>query len=251
MRYAILSDIHSNLEAFTAVIDSLASERIDRYLCLGDIIGYGADPVACLERLQTCDAVTVAGNHEMACVGKLDLGWFHEAARIALAWTRDQLGFIELDYLRRLPLVTTHAPFTLVHASLRRPERFDYLLDVAQAIDALRACRTTICLSGHTHQPCVLEYDRAAHRLIRFITRAEELQDVPITTADETRCVLINPGSVGQPRDGDPRAGVALIDTERNRLWVRRVAYDIATAQRKIRQAGLPEFFAERLSLGR
>ena len=107
MRYAVLSDIHGNLEALTAVLDALHAQRIDRYLCLGDSVGYGADPAACLARLQGLGAVMIAGNHEWACLGKLDVGWFNDAARAAITWTRDQLGFVELNALRRLPLTAT------------------------------------------------------------------------------------------------------------------------------------------------
>lgn len=251
MRYAVISDIHSNLEAFTAVTGALESERIDRHLCLGDTMGYGADPTACLERLRSCEPIVVGGNHDLACVGKLDLGWFNETARAAVVWTRDQLSFTDLDYLRRLPLTETVDVFTLVHASLQHPERFDYLADVAQAIDIFTACRTLMCLAGHTHLPCVIEYDRTRYRVVRLLTRAEEVAEVSFRDEPDAVRYLVNPGSVGQPRDGDPRASFAIIDTERKQLSIRRVRYDVETAARKIRQAGLPGFLADRLALGR
>jgi diadenosine tetraphosphatase ApaH/serine/threonine PP2A family protein phosphatase len=249
MRYAVLSDIHSNLEALTAVLGALASERIDRYLCLGDVTGYGADPGACLERLQACEAVVVGGNHDAACVGRLELGWFNEAARAAVVWTRDQLSFTDLDWLRRLPLVETVEPFTLVHGSLRRPERFEYLVDLAQIADTLAACRTLMCLAGHTHVPCVVEYDRARRTVVRVLTNAEGLAEVAYREDAAVR-YFVNPGSVGQPRDGDPRASVAVIDTEERRLSFRRVGYDVAAAAAKIRRAGLPGLLADRLAVG-
>ena len=251
MRYAVLSDIHSNLEALTAVLGALANERVDRYLCLGDLLGYGADPVACLARLQAFEVVMVGGNHDLACVGKLELGWFNEAARAAIVWTRDQLSFTDLDALRRLPLTTTVGPFTLVHGTLRHPERFEYLADVAQAVDTLTVCRTLMCLMGHTHLPYFLEYDRARRRIVRVLTSAAELADVEFVDEPEARRYLLNPGSIGQPRDGDPRASVAVVDLERKRLSVQRIPYDVVVAQRKIRQAGLPGFLADRLAVGR
>jgi len=251
MRYAVLSDIHSNLEALTAVMDSLASEGIDRYLCLGDVVGYGAEPAACLARLQECDPVIVGGNHDLACIGKLDPHWFNEAARAAVLWTRDQLSFTDLDYLRRLPLKTTEGPLTLVHGTLNYPERFEYLVDVAQAVDSMMSCRTLMCLVGHTHLPVLIEYDRTSHRITRLLTTAEELADVTFHDDAQQMRYLINPGSVGQPRDGDARASFAVIDMDRKRMSICRVAYDVATAQRKIRQAGLPEFLADRLAVGR
>ena len=251
MRYAVLSDIHSNLEALTAVLDHLARERVDRYLCLGDVIGYGAEPTACLERLQSCEAVIVGGNHDLACIGKLDTGWFNDAARAAILWTRDQLSFAELDLLRRFPLTATEGPFTLVHGTLRHPQRFEYLVEAGQAIDTLVTCRTLFCLIGHTHVPCVVEYDRSQRRLLRILTEPSELSDVSFVDDASTRRYLVNSGSVGQPRDGDPRASCAVIDTERRSISVRRIPYDVGAAQQKIRQAGLPGFLADRLALGR
>jgi len=251
MRYAVLSDIHANLEALSAVMEFLASQRIDRYLCLGDMMGYGADPSACLARLKACDAVLVGGNHDLACVGKFDLQWFNDAAKAAILWTRDQLSFEELNDLRRLLLTETVGPCTLVHGTLRHPERFEYLVDVAQAIDTMRICSTALCLVGHTHIPCVIEYQRPARRLTRILTATSDLTDVVFEDRDPSLRFLLNPGSVGQPRDGDPRASVAVIDTDRKRASIHRMPYDVALAQRKIRDAGLPGFLADRLAMGR
>ncbi len=251
MRYAILSDIHGNLEALTAVLEHLAAERIDHYYCLGDIVGYGADPGACVARLHACEALSVGGNHDLACIGKFDLQWFNDAARTALLWTKDQLSVTELDSLRRLPLTEVREPFTLVHGTLPHPERFEYLMDMAQALDTVKACRTLICLTGHTHQPCVIEYDRRQRQITRILLHAIELVEVPFSDDPETMRYIVNPGSVGQPRDGDPRASCAVIDTARRRVTLHRVSYDIKRAQQKIRHAGLPEFLAARLAVGR
>lgn len=251
MRYAVLSDIHANLEALTAVMDALATSRIDRYLCLGDVVGYGADPSACVERLQRAEALIIGGNHDCACIGKLPMDWFNDAAKAALGWTRDQLSFTDLDALRRWPLTATEGPFTLVHGTLRHPERFEYLVDVAQAVDTMQSCPTLMCLVGHTHLACVIEYDRTQRRLMRILTSAPELSAVSFQDEPSTRRYVVNPGSVGQPRDGDPRAGYAMIDTDRKQISVRRVPYDVERAQRKIREAGLPAFLADRLAVGR
>ena len=251
MRYAILSDIHSNLEALTAVLGALATERINRYVCLGDTIGYGADPSACLEQVRKLRAVIIGGNHDLACIGKLDVNWFNDAARAGVLWTRNQLSIADLAALREFPLMTILEPFTLVHGTLRHPQRFDYLVDAAQAVDTLTTCRTLFCLVGHTHLPCFLEYDRAARRLGRLHTSPQDGAEFSYQDRPETMRYLVNPGSVGQPRDGDPRASFAVIDDERRQAVFRRVPYDIATAQRKIRQAGLPDFLADRLEAGR
>lgn len=250
MRYAVLSDIHANLEALTAVIGSLAGQQIDRYLCLGDVVGYGADPVACLTHLTKLDSLVVAGNHDQACVGRLDLSWFNDQARTALVWTRDQLGIMDLDVLRRWPLTADEDLFTLVHSSLRQPERFIYLFDAGQMMDTLIRCRTLFCLVGHTHLPCFIEYDRKHHQLLRVLTGPRAVSPVAFTQDSDLR-YLVNPGSVGQPRDGNPQASVAVIDTTALSVTFHRVSYDVAACQQKIRKAGLPAFFADRLSLGR
>lgn len=250
MRCAILSDIHGNLEALSAVLDQLSTEGIDRYLCLGDTVGYGADPEACLRRLQACGAISVCGNHEWGCLGKLELRWFNEMASAAIEWTRDRLTFSDLDALRRLPLTASEDSVTLAHGTLRHPDRFEYLVDLAQAVDAAKACRTAYCFVGHTHVPFVFEYDLAAQRAGRILSRGDELAEVPLAASAQMRYV-INPGSVGQPRDGDPRASVAILDTASMRLAIRRVPYDVTGAQRKIREAGLPGFLAQRLAVGR
>lgn len=251
MRYAILSDVHSNLEALTAVLDDIAAQRIDRVLCLGDSIGYGADPGPCLARLEGCRAVGVCGNHEWGCLGKLETRWFNDVARRSLEWTRDQVSFTELEALRRLPLTATEGPVTLVHGTLVHPERFEYLIEAGQGLDCARACRTLMCAVGHAHVPFVFEVDRRGHQVRRLLTSAQELSEVRLTNDPEQLRYVINPGSVGQPRDGDPRASYAILDATDSRVWIRRIAYDIHTAQGKIRQAGLPGFLADRLALGR
>lgn len=250
MRYAILSDIHSNLEALNAVLEVLGTEAIDKHLCLGDVVGYGADPSACLSALQERDTLVVGGNHDLACVGKLPSDWFHSAARQAIDWTRRQLSVSDVDYLRRLPLTAIEGPLSLAHGTLQRPERFEYLLDLAAAWESVSICTTLMCLVGHTHLPRVVECDRRARRFNRVVTSSTELGEVAFRD-DAALCYIVNPGSVGQPRDGDPRASFAIIDTDRRQVAVRRVAYDIKTAQQKIRRAGLPEFLAARLAVGR
>lgn len=251
MRYAVLSDIHSNGEALTAVLDFLSGQKIDAYLCLGDIIGYGADPIACLKRLKALNAVMVAGNHEYACIGRLDDQAFNLWARDALRWTRDQLGILDLDTLRRLPLTTVHGPFTLVHSALHHPERFTYLTDPGRIVETLGMCRTLFCLAGHTHVPCVAEYDFSKRRLMRMITQAAELDRIAFVNDSGLYRYYVNPGSVGQPRDGDPRASVAVIDAASCSIQLHRVPYAVSATQEKIRRAGLPAFLADRLSLGR
>ena len=210
MRYALLPDIHANHEALSAVLAAVSNQRIDRIFCLGDMIGYGAEPQACLEQLAAHDAVMVAGNHAAGCIGQLELNWFNDAAKAALLWTRDQLSVADLDMLRRLPLTVTEDPVTHL-----------------------------------------VEYEVEHRRIVRVLSQPNDLSDVVLVDDQPSRRYLLNPGSVGQPRDGDPRASDMVVDTDRQPLHVNRIAYDIAGAQRKIRQAGLPALFADRLAIGR
>lgn len=251
MRYAVLSDIHSNLEALTAALDFLSAQKIGRYFCAGDVLGYGADPLPCLQKLQALDALVVAGNHDQACIGKLDESWFNLPAREAIRWTRGQLGIMDMDLLRRLPLHTSEGPFTLVHSALRHPERFTYLVDPGGIVDSLILCRTLFCLAGHTHYPCVVEYDFEQRRLLNVFAAPDELKKVPFVNNAHARRYFVNPGSVGQPRDGDARASFAIIDMEASAIEFHRVAYNIPAAQEKIRKAALPGFLADRLAMGR
>ena len=251
MRYAILADIHGNLEALDAVRSALAGERIDRHLCLGDLVGYGADPAACLANIRALEAVVVGGNHDWGAIGKLDRAWFSDTARTALEWTRDQLSFGDLAWLRTLHLAQQDGPCTLVHGTLTRPERFEYLSDVAQALETARALRTRYACVGHTHVPGVTEVDVGCSQVRRLIHDAAALTSGVALEAAPSLRYVINPGSVGQPRDGDARASYAVLDEGARTLTIRRVTYDVAAAQRKIRAAGLPSILADRLAVGR
>ncbi len=246
MRALVVSDIHSNLEAFDAVLAD-AEERggYDIVWFLGDLVGYGADPGRCIERLQELPNVAVAGNHDHAVTGKLNPDLFNGAARAAALWTADVLTYDELAYLTGLPEVRTEGEFTHVHGSLRDPV-MEYLLSEPAALATFALMGTPFCLVGHSHFPIVW-------------TENEHGADVALLDSTEPlglhqdRRVIANPGSVGQPRDGDWRASYLLYDSEVGDSGVlehRRVEYDIATAQRKIREVGLPEVLADRLARG-
>ena len=240
MRYAILSDIHGNLEALEAVLAD-AAPRADGVLCLGDVVGYGADPAACVERIAERAEAVVAGNHEHGVIGLLDLGWFNEWARAAAEWTRAQLDDDQCAWLGARPLVHVLEDATLVHASPARPEDWDYLISAEDGYEAFPAFATRVCFVGHSHRPGTwsLGSSGPAHE-----PNATE------TTFERGRRYLVNVGSVGQPRDRDPRAAYALWDTDVQRVTIRRVSYDLAGARRKILAAGLPTFLADRLLRG-
>lgn len=245
MRYGVLSDIHGNLEALDAVLGALADERIDRYLCLGDIVGYGADPNACLERVSGLTTDVIAGNHDHAAIGRLDIATFNRYAAEAALWTRRQLTPAGRRYLGALPYTWRKDDLFAVHGSPANPEDWIYLTSLWLADEAFDAMPgdTVLCVLGHTHAPGIFEKQAAEDRSRQVPAAALEL-------APECR-YIVNVGSVGQPRDGDPRAAYCVFDSAEKRVEIKRVDYDIETAQRKIRDAGLPEMLAERLEYGR
>jgi len=212
LRYAILSDIHANLDAFEAVIESLRDDSVDRYLCLGDIVGYGARPRECLDLIQSISYRTVAGNHDFAALGKIEIDSFNTYARQATIWTRESLSESDRAYLESLPLVEHLEGFSIVHGTLYSPELFDYVQTSYDAYLSMCEMPGEVCFFGHSHVPITFIRQR-------FITYslAGEI-DVERGTS-----VLVNVGSVGQPRDNNPQAAYALFDTDRRKTWSRRV----------------------------
>lgn len=241
MRYAILSDIHGNLEALRAVLAD-ARTRADTVLCLGDIVGYGADPEPCIELVAAQSQVVVGGNHEHAVAGLLALDWFNPYARAAAEWTRDRLDDAARAWLGALPLVSEVEDATLVHASPAHPEEWEYLIAPEDGYAVFGAFATRLCFVGHSHVPGAWVQGSWGHD---FEPGAREF-----TLAGGCR-YIINVGSVGQPRDRDPRAAYALWDVEARRVTIRRVDYDVAGARGKITTAGLPRYLADRLADGR
>jgi diadenosine tetraphosphatase ApaH/serine/threonine PP2A family protein phosphatase len=238
--YAILSDVHGNLEALRAVLAD-AAPRTDGVLCLGDTVGYGADPAACLELVGEGATAVVAGNHEHGVAGLLDIGWFNRWARAAAEWTREQLNDDHRAWLAALPLAREIEDATLVHASPAQPDEWDYLVTAQDGWAAFPHFTTRWCFVGHSHVP-------AAWSLGSSGPEHEDRLDV--LRAEAGRRYIVNVGSVGQPRDGDPRAAYALWDAAAGRVELRRVAYDVDAARRKIVAAGLPRFLADRLAKG-
>jgi diadenosine tetraphosphatase ApaH/serine/threonine PP2A family protein phosphatase len=242
MRAAVIADIHSNLEAFQAVLRDLEERGgADDIWCLGDIVGYGPDPRECILLLRQQQAVCVAGNHDRAAIGKLDTSAFNPEAAAAAQWTADTLKKEDADYLAGLPLTLRRGEFTLAHGSPREPI-WEYVLSTPAAKANFGAFDSRFCLIGHSHSPLLFELD--AKNSCRMHQLPEELS---LSTGSR---LIINCGSVGQPRDGDPRASYAIIDTELETLWHHRVQYDIKTTQEKILDADLPARLASRLSVG-
>ena len=239
MRVAVVSDIHANLVALDAVL--AAAGPVDRVWHLGDVVGYGPDPDGVVARLTERDAFGVRGNHDAAACGGDEIDWFNPEAREALEWTRRKISPRTRAWLEALPERRSEGDFTLVHGSPRDP-LWEYITSVAVARANLAALDTRIGLHGHTHVPIAF---RDEDGRIEAISPAPDSQ----LSLDE-RQVLLNPGSVGQPRDGDPRAGWMVIDTDTGRCSWHRVAYDIAAVQEAMTAAGLPARLIGRLTYG-
>jgi len=240
LRYAILSDIHANLDALEAVLASVRAFGVDSCLCLGDVVGYGACPKECLDLVRDSCERTVAGNHDFAVLGRIDIENFNAYAKEATLWTKEALEESDLGYLGGLSLVENFDGFTIVHGALYSPELFDYVQTTYDASLSLNQLSNSVCFFGHSHIPVTF----TQRRFISYSLAAE------ISVEPGTK-VLVNVGSVGQPRDNNPQASYAVFDTAERRIWIRRVSYDVDMAATRIRDAGLPEVLGERLKVGR
>lgn len=243
MKYGILGDIHSNLSALETVLEHLDREVVDVLISVGDVVGYGAAPRECIEILRHREVVTVKGNHDAACVGELDERYFNPYAREAVAWTRGVIDRRDAAWLRSLPLTIELEHCQVAHGTIHQPELFDYVLSTTDADASLDVMTRPVGFVGHSHIPIALLRFAEAPNRTAYTTESE------IDLSDAVRA-LINVGSVGQPRDEEPRSAYALYDSERRQAWIRRCSYDIDREAARIRRAGLPEVLAERLRLG-
>lgn len=242
MRYGIFSDVHSNLEALGAAINALHQEDIGRYLCIGDVVGYASNPNECVEKVKTLAPITVAGNHDWACVNLFSEEYFNPVAREAVIWTRSNLDDTTKYFLGSLRLTYENQDLALAHGTLHNPQDFEYMLDEDAAAATFALLKTNICFVGHTHRPGVFIQNFLGE--IHY----KESGAIEIKGGDK---YVVDVGSVGQPRDGDPRAAYCIYDTEKKEVQIKRVSYDIQTARSKIINAGLPRYLGDRLLAGR
>lgn len=230
MKFAVIADIHANLEAFQAVLRDADEQKCTSYAFLGDFVGYCADPKACIDIVRAMSAPCVKGNHDDYCATNLPLACFSAKAARAVQWARKQLTEDDRQWLHDLPYVLTVEGFTIVHATLESPERWEYVFDRFAAAASLSHQNTRVCFFGHTHVPVAFIRDTVVRGGTYTKFGVEPGKDY-----------LVNPGAVGQPRDNNPEAAYVIYDMDEGTIELRRVAYDIAAAQRKILDAGLSD----------
>jgi predicted phosphodiesterase len=240
MKYAIIADIHGNLEALEVVLEDTRQQKVTHYACLGDVVGYNANPKECLEIIRNMNLPCVMGNHDEYCSADLDLEGFNPHAAEAVNWTRQQLTEDDRQWLRNLKYQRLIANCTLVHSTLDAPKRWGYVFDKLAAAASFTYQNTPICFFGHTHVPVAFIRDTVVRGGTYSRFRIEP-----------GRKYFVNVGSVGQPRDGVPKAAYVIYDTDEGSIELRRLDYDIPQTQAKIRAAGLPERLAERLAYGK
>ncbi len=240
MKFAIIADIHGNLEALQAVLEDAQKQGCTHYACIGDVVGYGANPRECLQIVRSMGMPCVKGNHDEYCSIEESAEGFNPLAAEAVMWTRQQLSEEDRQWLRDLRYVRMVTNFTIVHATLDAPQRWGYVFDKLAAAASFPYQNTPVCFFGHTHVPVAFVRDS----MVRGGTYSK-------FKIEPGKKYFINVGAVGQPRDGNPRAAYVVYDVDEGTVELRRLEYDIATAQKKIRAAGLPERLAERLAYGR
>jgi predicted phosphodiesterase len=242
MRFAIFGDIHANLEALEAVLADARKNDCTHYVCLGDVVGYNANPHECLEIVRALECPVVKGNHdEQASIGD-DLEGFNPLAEEAINWTREHLTKEDKQWLRDLRFVRQVRDYTIVHATLDTPANWGYVFNQLDASASFNYQHTSVCFYGHTHSP---------RAYIRDGTNAVRSQTYDRLAIEPQKKYFINVGSVGQPRDGDWHASYVIYHADKKYVELRRLEYDIHTAQQKILEAGLPARLAERLAVGK
>jgi predicted phosphodiesterase len=240
MRYAIFSDIHANLEALEAVLRDAEEQKCTHYVCLGDVVGYNANPHECVTRIQKMDCPIVKGNHDEQASLIESSRDFNELAEHAIEWTREHLTDADKQWLRDLRLQRQVRDFSIVHATLDTPAQWGYVFNNLDAAASFTYQHTNVCFFGHTHVPMAFIRDDGVRRV-----RVDQLR------IEMAKKYFINVGSVGQPRDGEWRAAYCIYNIENENVEQRRVKYDLETAQKKIIDAGLPRLLADRLAIGR
>jgi predicted phosphodiesterase len=240
MKFAIIADIHANLEAFQVILADTKEQKCTHYACVGDVVGYGANPKECLKIVRDMGMPCVKGNHDEYCSIDEQLDGFNAHAAEAVNWTRQQLNEDERQWLKDLKYFRLVTSFSMVHATLDAPQRWGYVFDKLAAAASFTYQNTSVCFFGHTHVPVAFIRDT--------MVRGGSYSKFKV---DPSKKYFVNVGSVGQPRDNNPKAAYVVYDVDEGVIELRRLEYDIAAAQKKILDAGLPPRLAERLAYGR
>jgi len=245
MKYAIISDIHSNYEALRCVIEDIKKEKVDKIYCCGDIVGYGPSPNECIELIQKFDILSVLGNHDVAVLGKADLSWFNENAREAIIINQAILSNQNLLSLNSLPQKIIEQNFLVVHGS-PRDNIYEYLITLQALRINIKLFDQQICFCGHSHVPVVYSFNFSTGKENVLIPTRDSYT---VEIENDTR-YIINVGAVGQPRDGNPKSCYLIFDTEKNVIEYRRVEYNISIVQNKMKLLNIPNFLITRLEFG-
>ena len=246
MRIAVISDIHGNLEALSSVIVDIRSRNVDKIICLGDVVGYGPNPNECIEKVSAECEYCIIGNHEAAVFDTLISEEFNDLARFAIEWTRENLNSKSIDFIHSLSMTKIEGDFTAVHSTPYEPHLWYYISSMEDAIFNFSFFSTKFCLIGHTHVPGII----VMRDNDKKISVSQPVNFNYEKDFDEDAKFIVNVGSVGQPRDKNPKACYAIIDTDKKVISLQRVPYDIALYQRKMRVAGMPEFLIQRVVEG-
>ena len=246
MKFALIADIHANLEAFQTVLADIKEQKCTHYACVGDVVGYGPNPQECLQIVRSMGMPVVKGNHDEYCSMDEELDGFNPHAAEAVMWTRNQLTSEERQWLKDLKYFRMVTSFSMVHATLDGPQRWGYVFDKLAAAASFPYQNTPVCFFGHTHVP--LAFIREPSATGNSVVKGGTYSKFKV---DPTKKYFVNVGSVGQPRDNNPKAAYVVYDLDEATIELRRLDYDIAAVQKKILAAGLPPRLAERLTYGK
>lgn len=242
MKYGFFSDVHANLEALKACIIDFRAEKLDKVFFIGDAVGYGPYPDECVKLINDIAEIKLMGNHDYAALGLMETDFFNQYAAESMGWTKSSISRKTIEIMSDFELLYVMDNMLLVHSSPREPELWHYILDMDDATESFDYFKEKICLLGHTHRPYIVYKENTGETLLS--KQAEEI------VADGRR-YLVNIGSVGQPRDGDPRSCYLIFDTEAGSIKHKRVSYNIKATQKDMAKIGLPEYLIERLAVGR
>jgi putative phosphoesterase len=244
VKYLIFSDVHGNLEALNVVLEQIDVCKPDKVICLGDVVGYGPNPNECIQQVHQVAHITIMGNHDHAVLGLTDISYFNQYAKLAVLWTRQVLTEENYKILQKYPFRVSEGDILFVHSTPLHPERWDYIFNPLEGQYYLQHLEEQVCFIGHSHQPLFFEKDQDD----QIIFDRKFAFTLPIREGCK---YIINVGSVGQPRDGNPDVSYVIYDTDAKTVEVKRLPYDISLSQKKMEDIGLPAFLIDRLAYGR